>query len=46
LVKFFDAFQKAGLDASFFELKTGFGHLGGVLDISQASERITKFLGE
>jgi homoserine O-acetyltransferase len=46
LKQHFDAFQKAGLDVSFFELKTRFGHLGGVLDITQASERITKFLGE
>jgi homoserine O-acetyltransferase len=46
LKQHFDAFQKAGLDVSFFELKTGFGHLGGVLDISQASETITEFLGE
>ena len=46
LKQHFETFQKAGLDVSFFELKTGFGHLGGILDITQAAERITQFLGE
>ena len=41
-----DTFKQAGKEASFFELKSSFGHLGGVLDITQASEAISKFLEE
>jgi len=41
-----ELFKKSGKDASYFEIKSAFGHLGGVLDITQASDAITKFLGE
>ncbi|MDQ5986170.1 MAG: Homoserine O-acetyltransferase [Syntrophus sp. SKADARSKE-3] len=39
-----DAFKKAGIDVSYFEIKSGFGHLGGLLAITQASETISKFM--
>src|SRR4030042_1803562 len=39
-----ELFKKSGKDTSYFEIKSAFGHLGGVLDITQASEAITKFL--
>ena len=41
-----DTFKQAGKEVSFLELKSSFGHLGGVLDITQASETISKFLEE
>lgn len=41
-----EVFKKVGKNASYFEIKSIFGHLGGVLDIGQASETITKFLAE
>jgi homoserine O-acetyltransferase len=39
-----DVFRKAGKDVSYFEIKSGFGHNGGVLSISQASTIITEFM--
>jgi len=39
-----DTFRKVGKDVSYFEIKSGFGHLGGVLAISQASAKITGFM--
>jgi homoserine O-acetyltransferase len=39
-----ELFKKLGKDASYFEIKSAFGHLGGVFDITQASEAITNFL--
>ncbi|MGQ9638335.1 MAG: E22 family MetX-like putative esterase [Thermodesulfobacteriota bacterium] len=39
-----DLFRKLGKEASYFEIKSVHGHLGGVLDIIQASEVITNFL--
>ena len=41
-----ETFNKLGKDASYFEIKTGNGHLGGVLQIGQAAETIRKFLNE
>jgi homoserine O-acetyltransferase len=41
-----EAFKKMGKIASYFELKSAFGHLGGLLNITQASEAITKILAE
>lgn len=41
-----EVFKKVGKNASFFEIKSAFGHLGGILDITQASDVITKFLEE
>lgn len=41
-----EVFKKMGKKASYFELKSNFGHLGGILDITQASDVITKFLEE
>jgi homoserine O-acetyltransferase/O-succinyltransferase len=41
-----EVFKKVGKDASYFEIKSAFGHLGGILDITQASDAITKFLAE
>ncbi len=40
------AFEKAGKKVSFFEIKSSFGHLGGVLDITQASDTIARFLSD
>lgn len=39
-----ETFKKLGKDVSYFEVKTGNGHLGGVLQIGQAAEAISKFL--
>jgi len=39
-----ELFKKLGKDASYFEIKSTFGHLGGVFDIIQASEAIANFL--
>jgi homoserine O-acetyltransferase len=39
-----DLFKKMGKEASYFEIKSVHGHLGGILDITQASEAITNFL--
>lgn len=39
-----ELFKKLGKDASYFELKSPNGHLGGVTAITQASEAISKFL--
>jgi homoserine O-acetyltransferase len=39
-----DVFRKIGKDVSYFEIKSGFGHNGGVLAISQASTIITEFM--
>jgi len=41
-----EAFKAAGKDVRLFEIKSKFGHLGGVLDITQASDAISKFLAE
>jgi len=41
-----DIFKKMGKNANYFELKSPFGHLGGILNITQANDAITKFLGE
>lgn len=41
-----ETFKKLGKDASYFEIETGNGHLGGVLQIGQAAETIRKFLNE
>jgi homoserine O-acetyltransferase len=41
-----DLFKKLGKDASYFEIKSNFGHLGGLFNITQASEVIAKFLAE
>jgi hypothetical protein len=39
-----EKFKSLGLDCSFFGIKTPFGHLGGVLNITQAADAITQFL--
>ncbi|MDD5169081.1 MAG: homoserine O-acetyltransferase [Syntrophales bacterium] len=39
-----EAFRKAGKDVSYFEIKSGFGHLGGLLAFSQASAAIAGFM--
>lgn len=41
-----EVFKKMGKGASYFELKSDFGHLGGILDIIQASDVIKKILEE
>ncbi len=41
-----EVLEKAGVKASYFEIKTGNGHLGGIIDIAQAQESISKFLAE
>jgi homoserine O-acetyltransferase len=41
-----EVFKKVGKNVSYFEIKSDFGHLGGILDITQASDVITKILGE
>lgn len=41
-----EMFKKAGKVVSLFELKSQFGHLGGIFDITQASDAISKFLME
>ena len=41
-----EAFRKAGKTVAIFEIKSKFGHLGGVFDITQASASISKFLQE
>ncbi|MBM4306164.1 MAG: homoserine O-acetyltransferase [Deltaproteobacteria bacterium] len=41
-----EIFQKMGKKASYFELKSPFGHLGGILNITQAVDAIKKFLEE
>jgi homoserine O-acetyltransferase len=41
-----DLFKKLGKDVTYFEIKSPFGHLGGVLNITQAADAITKFLGK
>jgi len=37
-------FRKLGKDVSYFEITSGFGHLGGVVAISQAAPMITWFM--
>jgi len=39
-----ETFRKAGKDVSYFEIRSGLGHLGGVLAISQAAPMITWFM--
>jgi homoserine O-acetyltransferase len=41
-----EVFKKMGKNVSYFELKSNFGHLGGILDITQASDVIKKILEE
>lgn len=41
-----EVFKMAGKTVSLFEIKSQFGHLGGVLDIAQASDAISKCLAE
>jgi len=41
-----EVFKKMGKNPSYFELKSNFGHLGGILNITQASDAIAKILGE
>jgi homoserine O-acetyltransferase len=43
---YLEPMSKAGLNVTFHEIKTGKGHLGGVLDIGQAQEVIAKFLAQ
>jgi len=42
--KHVEIWQNLGKDASYFEIKSGFGHLGGVFAITQAQETIRAFL--
>jgi len=42
--KHVEIWQNLGKDASYFELKSGFGHLGGLFAITQAQETIRAFL--
>ena len=42
---YLDPMSKAGLSPIYYEIKTGKGHLGGILDIGQAQETIAKFMG-
>jgi homoserine O-acetyltransferase/O-succinyltransferase len=42
--RYADLMKKLGKDVTFFELKSGNGHFGGILDIEQASDAITKIL--
>ena len=44
LKKHAEAFKKAGKTVSLFELNSQFGHLGGIFDITQASDTISEFL--
>lgn len=44
--EFVDALNKAGGNASYFEIQSLQGHLGGILDITKAGERIKSFLKE
>lgn len=39
-----ELFKKLGKDVEYFEIKSPYGHLGGVIEITQASEVITRFL--
>jgi homoserine O-acetyltransferase len=39
-----EIFRKAGKDVSYFEIKSGLGHLGGVLAITQAAPMIAWFM--
>jgi len=41
-----EVFKKMGKNASYFEIKSAFGHLGGILDITQASDVIKKIFEE
>jgi len=43
---YLEPMTNAGLSASYFEIKTGNGHLGGILDIGQAQEVISKFMAQ
>ena len=43
---YLDLMTNAGLKASYFEIKSGNGHDGGILDIGQAQEVIAKFLAQ
>jgi homoserine O-acetyltransferase len=39
-------FKALGKQVTYFEYRSGFGHLGGVAGITQAGEVITKFMTE
>lgn len=41
-----EAFRALGKQVSYFEYRSGFGHLGGVAAIGQAAETIAKFMAE
>lgn len=41
-----ELFKKLGKEATYFEIKSVHGHLGGIFDITQANEIIKKFLSE
>jgi homoserine O-acetyltransferase len=41
-----ETFKKLGKDVDYFEIKSGLGHLGGVLAITQASEVIKTFMAK
>ena len=43
---YLEPMTNAGLSASYFEINTGNGHLGGILDIAQAQEVISKFMSQ
>lgn len=44
--EFVDDLNKAGGNGSLFELPTNEGHIGGILDIAKAGDRIRSFLSE
>lgn len=45
-MEFVEALKKCGKDARYFEIKTKQGHVGGLIEISKASDMIIKFLEE